>query len=62
MIVIADITPLNYLVLIEQSSLLPRLYGRVLIPLAVYEELQQEHTPALVRAWVANRPAWLEVR
>jgi predicted nucleic acid-binding protein len=62
MIVIADTTPLNYLVLIHQSHLLPRLYGRVLIPQAVYDELQQERTPAPVRAWVANRPAWLEVR
>jgi len=41
---------------------LPQLYGRVLIPQAVYDELQQERTPAPVRAWVANRPAWLEVR
>jgi len=62
MIVIADTTPLNYLVLIDQSHLLPQLYGRVLIPQAVYDELQQERTPAPVRAWVANRPAWLEVR
>ena len=57
MIVIADTTPLNYLVLIDQSHLLPQLYGRVLIPQAVYDELQQERTPAPVRAWVANRPA-----
>jgi len=62
MIVIADTTPLNYLVLIDQSHLLPQLYGRVLIPQAVYDELQQERTPAPVRAWVANHPAWLEVR
>jgi len=31
MIVIAYTTPLNYLVLIGQSNLLPRLYGRVLL-------------------------------
>lgn len=62
MIVIADTTPLNYLVLIDQSDLLPRLYGRVLIPQAVYEELQTERTPASVREWAVHRPAWLEVR
>jgi predicted nucleic acid-binding protein len=62
MIVIADTTPLNYLVLIRESHLLPQLYGRVLIPQAVCDELRQERTPAPVRAWVAKRPAWLEVR
>lgn len=62
MIVIADTTPLNYLVLIDQSNLLPRLYGRVLIPPAVYKELLAEGTPACVRDWAVHRPAWLEVR
>jgi predicted nucleic acid-binding protein len=62
MIVIADTTPLNYLVLIDQPNLLPRLYGRVLIPHAVYEELQAEGAPAPVRNWAAHHPAWLEVR
>ena len=55
MIVIADTTPLNYLVLIDQSNLLPRLYGRVLIPSAVYQELQAEGAPASVRDWAARR-------
>jgi len=41
MIVIADTTPLNYLVLIDQVQILPQLYGRVLIPLAVWEEFQR---------------------
>ena len=35
MIVIADTTPLNYLILIGEPNLLPHLYGRVLIPTAV---------------------------
>ncbi|MFZ0961221.1 MAG: DUF3368 domain-containing protein [Terriglobia bacterium] len=62
MIVIADTTPLNYLVLIGQANLLPRLYGRVFIPPAVYEELQAEGAPASVREWATHHPAWLEVR
>lgn len=56
MIVIADTTPLNYLALINQSDLLPHLYGRVLIPQSVYEELQSEGTPVVVRTWAANHP------
>ena len=35
MIVVADTTPLNYLVLIDQVDLLPRLFGGILIPPAV---------------------------
>jgi predicted nucleic acid-binding protein len=62
MIVIADTTPLNYLILIGHSEVLPKLYGRVIIPKAVYEELQQDHTPAAVRSQIAARPPWLEVQ
>lgn len=62
MIVIADASPLNYLVLIEEAEILARLYGQVVIPLAVLRELQHPETPALVAKWIADRPAWLEVR
>lgn len=46
MIVIADTTPLNHLILIDQVSLLRALYGRVIVPQAVFSELQDE--------WVAT--------
>ena len=62
MIVIADTTPLNYLVLIDKVEILPQVYGRVLIPPAVWEEFQRPETPEAVRAWIAQRPAWLEIR
>jgi predicted nucleic acid-binding protein len=62
MIVIADTTPLNYLVLIGHADILPVLYGRVLIPRAVYLELQHERTPDVVRVWIAHPPSWLEIR
>jgi predicted nucleic acid-binding protein len=62
MIVVADTTPLRYLVVIEREQLLPALYGRVLIPPAVAEELDHESTPDAVRAWLAGRPSWLEIR
>jgi predicted nucleic acid-binding protein len=35
MIVIADTSPLNYLVLIGEADILQRLYGRAVIPEAV---------------------------
>jgi len=62
MIVVADTTPLRYLVVIERVHLLPALYGRVLIPSAVAEELNNESTPVVVRAWLGGHPNWLEIR
>jgi predicted nucleic acid-binding protein len=61
MIVVADTTPLNYLVLIGQIELLPSLYERVLIPYEVHKELQRPKTPPVVRAWALGPPAWCEV-
>jgi predicted nucleic acid-binding protein len=62
MIVIADTTPIHYLVLIDQSDILRALYGKVIIPEAVRRELQGQKTPDAVRRWVASPPAWIEVR
>ena len=62
MIVVADTSPLNYLVLIDHIDILAQLYQRVFIPLAVQRELQHEKTPRTVREWVTNSPDWLEVR
>jgi predicted nucleic acid-binding protein len=62
MIVIADATPLNYLVLVGHADILPKLFVHIVIPSAVMEELQRPRTPEVVRAWVASRPAWLDVR
>ena len=40
MIVVSDTSPLNYLVLIEEVEVLPAIFGRVVVPPAVVEELQ----------------------
>lgn len=61
MIVIADATPLRYLILIEAVDILPALYGRILIPQRVADELQRPRTPLPVRQWMATAPAWLEI-
>ena len=62
MIVVADTTPLNYLILIGHAEVLSDLYRRVLIPQAVFEELHAQSAPTVVRAWVSNHPSWLEVQ
>ena len=59
--IVADTTPLNYLVLIQATDILPELYRMVLIPPAVKAELAHANTPAVVRAWISRPPAWLEV-
>ena len=62
MIVVADTSPVNYLVLIGHIELLPHFYGRILIPPSVWEELNDAGAPAEVRAWIAHVPNWLEIR
>jgi predicted nucleic acid-binding protein len=62
MIVVADTSPLNYLLLIDEIDLLPAIFGQVLLPHAVFQELQHPKTSPRVRQWVAQPPAWLEVR
>ena len=61
MIVVADTTPVNYLILIEEIDLLPKLYGRVVIPRAVSEELMRPRAPIRVQEWMKKPPDWLEV-
>ena len=62
MLVIADSSPLHYLVLIDHAAILPRLFGQVLIPPMVAQELQRGRTPAPIRDWIASPPDWLEIR
>jgi predicted nucleic acid-binding protein len=62
MIVVSDTSPLNYLVLIEAQDLLPTLYGRVLIPPVVLDELRSPRTPRRVLDWAWAPPHWLELR
>jgi hypothetical protein len=45
MTVVSDTSPINYLVLLELPELLPKLFGRVLIPEAVHRELQSIRAP-----------------
>jgi predicted nucleic acid-binding protein len=61
MIVVADASPLNYLVLIGAARVLEPLYTRVVVPETVATELKQPRTPAPVRAWIENPPAWLDI-
>jgi predicted nucleic acid-binding protein len=61
-IVVADTTPLNYLVLIGEIDLLPALYRQVLIPTEVHRELQRRQTPLAVQTWAHDLPLWCQLR
>jgi predicted nucleic acid-binding protein len=61
-IVVADASPLHYLILIEHVHVLPALYGRVVIPPAVITELTRSDTPDSVRSWLSNKPSWCKVQ
>jgi predicted nucleic acid-binding protein len=62
MIVVADASPLNYLIQISCEELLEKLYGRVFVPKAVIEELAHVRAPSVVASWLSRMPVWIEVR
>jgi predicted nucleic acid-binding protein len=61
MIVVADSGPLHYLILLDQTELLQRLYGQVVVPEAVLRELTVAMAPQPVKDWLSEPPSWLRV-
>ena len=61
MIVVADTSPINYLVLLGVEKVLPQLYKRVLMPTAVLSELSDSEAPEIVHRWASKLPDWCEV-
>jgi predicted nucleic acid-binding protein len=60
--VIADTSPLNYLILIDAQDLLPSLYASIRIAPAGASELAAPGAPEKVRQWIIeDRPDWLVV-
>jgi predicted nucleic acid-binding protein len=60
MIVIADTSPLNYLIRIGHIDVLPKVYDRIVIPPSVQAELNHPQAPEMVSQWIAQPAAWLE--
>ncbi len=55
-VVVADTTPLNYLIIIGRVEILASLFGEVLIPQAVLEELNHPKAPEAVSRWLQEPP------
>jgi predicted nucleic acid-binding protein len=60
-LVVADTSPIFYLLSIGHIDLLRRLFGKVFVPDAVHRELCHPMAPPVVGDWVAELPAWAEV-
>jgi len=62
MLVVSDTTPLNYLVQIEHETILPALFGFVLVPSQVILELRHSQTPRPSRDWAHRLPDWVHIQ
>jgi predicted nucleic acid-binding protein len=62
MIIVSNTSPINYLILIGEIDLLPKLFQQIIIPQAVYSELSDPLAPPPVQAWITNPPNWLEIQ
>ena len=60
--VVSDTSPINYLILIEEIEVLPRLFDKVLIPPAVADELRDPRTPQIVYDWIDALPHWTRIQ
>ena len=61
MIVVSDTGPLSYLAVIGSIDKLPLLFGQVIIPFAVAEELEHAKSPPEVRSLVHELPECLVI-
>ncbi len=62
MLVVSDASPLNVLIRCGHVNVLPGLFGTVVIPPAVRQELTHASTPEIVRAWMDQSPDWLRTQ
>lgn len=61
-LVVADTTPLNYLVLIGLEHLLGELFDLVVIPIEVHHEFLAPGAPEQVSKWARALPQWMTVQ
>ena len=59
--VVSDTSPINYLIRVGEIDLLPQIFGEILIPPAVLQELRHEGAPLAVQEWASRIPLWVRV-
>ena len=64
-VVVADVTPLHYLIIIPAVQVLPHLFEKIHVPIrgprGTNMIISCEAIPPLVRTWMEQPPQWLEV-
>jgi predicted nucleic acid-binding protein len=61
-LVVSDTSPLNYLILCEAQHVLESLFDQVLIPPAVWREMQDDKSPEPVKQWAKTLPRIVKVQ
>jgi predicted nucleic acid-binding protein len=61
-LVVSDSGPIHYLVLCGAIEIVPKLYGQLVIPAAVAQELTHVRTPPGVRHWIQTLPYWATIQ
>jgi predicted nucleic acid-binding protein len=59
---VSDSSPLHYLILVGEVDLLHVLFGNIVIPRSVQQELTYPAAPVAVREWCGKLPPWAGVR
>lgn len=59
--VVSNTSPLRYLTCIGEQDLLRRLFSKIFIPNAVFQELIHQQTPEIVRSIMQTRPEWINI-
>ncbi|HZV88680.1 MAG TPA: DUF3368 domain-containing protein [Candidatus Binatus sp.] len=60
-VVVADATPLHYLILIGAIEILSRLFEKIHVPIEIRDELSRDASPQTVRTWMQQPPEWLVI-
>jgi predicted nucleic acid-binding protein len=62
MIVVADTSPLNYILQLGLIEDLHLIYGKIVVPTGVLRELRHPQSPQIVRLWFGSLPEWVELK
>jgi len=60
-LVVADASPLHYLILVDAVDVLRRLFEKIYVPIEVRDELTRPAAPADVRTWMQRVPNWIDI-